>query len=267
MHRLRPVVEKSTWPKASSSSISSMSVRHVQEQAFAALSSRASTSSLPYSSSYASSRSMNTLNRAYGLTPTSSSSLPTAFALQPIACPACLHSQRHPHPKTVKLFTGRSTYIQKASFAHLANRSPQNQQTTSLPAQRHAAALADAAPSKSSPATLPNQASSSPATKVASTATASDVTPGSGVRQSGEQRMQDMQIIRRLIPNIWPKGDISTKSRVVIALTLLVAGKLLNVQVPFFFKSIVDSLNIPVAELSTNQTVWTVAGTVIVGCA
>ena len=42
--------------------------------------------------------------------------------------------------------------------------------------------------------------------------------------------------------------------------------QLLNVQVPFYFKSIVDSLNIPLAELSTEQTVWTVAGTAIVGC-
>lgn len=40
-----------------------------------------------------------------------------------------------------------------------------------------------------------------------------------------EQRMQDVQIIKRLLPNIWPKGDRSTKARVLIALGLLVGGK------------------------------------------
>jgi ABC transporter ATM len=39
------------------------------------------------------------------------------------------------------------------------------------------------------------------------------------------------------------------------------------VQVPFFFKSIIDSLNIPVAELSAEQTAWTLVGSLIVGCA
>ena len=38
-------------------------------------------------------------------------------------------------------------------------------------------------------------------------------------------------------------------------------------QVPFFFKNIVDQLNIPLAELSSEQTVYTLAGTAIVGCA
>ena len=42
--------------------------------------------------------------------------------------------------------------------------------------------------------------------------------------------------------------------------------QLLNVQVPFFFKNIVDQLNIPLAELSSELTVYTLAGTAIVGC-
>lgn len=42
--------------------------------------------------------------------------------------------------------------------------------------------------------------------------------------------------------------------------------KLLNVQVPFYFKSIVDSLNIPLSELTAEQTVWALGGTAIVGC-
>jgi len=47
------------------------------------------------------------------------------------------------------------------------------------------------------------------------------------------------------------------------ALGLLVAGKLLNVQVPFFFKQIVDSLNVPITE---STTVWVLAGASIAGC-
>ena len=62
---------------------------------------------------------------------------------------------------------------------------------------------------------------------------------------------------------LWPKNNAGVKTRVVISLSLLVAGKLLNVQVPFFFKNIVDSMNIDFA--ATSSTAWTVAGTVIVG--
>lgn len=43
---------------------------------------------------------------------------------------------------------------------------------------------------------------------------------------------------------IWPKNKPSFKFRVVIALSLLVGSKLLNIQVPFFFKSIIDEMNI-----------------------
>jgi hypothetical protein len=37
----------------------------------------------------------------------------------------------------------------------------------------------------------------------------------------------------------------------------------LNVQVPFFFKQIVDSLNVPITE---STTVWVLAGASIAGC-
>lgn len=40
---------------------------------------------------------------------------------------------------------------------------------------------------------------------------------------------------------------------------------MLNVQVPFFFKSIIDALNVPV-DPTTPNGVFVVAGTVIVGC-
>lgn len=62
---------------------------------------------------------------------------------------------------------------------------------------------------------------------------------------------------------LWPKDNPGVKTRVVVSLSLLVAGKLLNVQVPFFFKNIVDSMNIDFA--ATPSTAWAVAGTVVMG--
>lgn len=79
-----------------------------------------------------------------------------------------------------------------------------------------------------------------------------------------EQSRRDWEIIRKLVPNIWPKDDWGTKTRVMVAVGLLVGGKILNVQVPFFFKGIIDTLNVTV-DPSTSQGVFALAGTVIVG--
>ncbi|UZJ54753.1 hypothetical protein CBS101457_004073 [Exobasidium rhododendri] len=83
-----------------------------------------------------------------------------------------------------------------------------------------------------------------------------------------EQRTADWSIIRKLIGHIWPKGDTGTKTRVILALALLIGGKLLNVQVPFFFKAIVDQLNETVnapLDMTNPNTVWVVAGASILG--
>ncbi|OCF35176.1 iron-sulfur clusters transporter ATM1, mitochondrial [Kwoniella heveanensis CBS 569] len=79
---------------------------------------------------------------------------------------------------------------------------------------------------------------------------------------SQAQDKTDWRIIVKLAENIWPKNNSKVKIRVLGALTLLVAGKILNVQVPFFFKAIVDSLNVPITETST---VWVLAGASIAG--
>ncbi|CAG8490886.1 17826_t:CDS:10 [Funneliformis caledonium] len=72
----------------------------------------------------------------------------------------------------------------------------------------------------------------------------------------------DWKIIKNLIGYIWPRDDPAVKVRVVAALSFLIAGKFLNVQVPFFFKNIVDSLNVDVTQFGT---VWTIVGAVIIG--
>lgn len=53
-----------------------------------------------------------------------------------------------------------------------------------------------------------------------------------------------LKMIKSLLTTIWPKDKPSFKVRVIVALSLLIGSKLLNVQVPFFFKSIIDEMNI-----------------------
>ncbi|KAK7210371.1 hypothetical protein V2G26_017549 [Clonostachys chloroleuca] len=80
-------------------------------------------------------------------------------------------------------------------------------------------------------------------------------------KSTAEQRKADWAIMKEMTRYLWPKDDLGTKFRVGLAVTLLVGGKLLNVQVPFYFKSIVDSMNIDVAAMG--GTVSAVAGSMI----
>jgi len=82
------------------------------------------------------------------------------------------------------------------------------------------------------------------------------------VVSSKEQRTIDISIMKEMVQYLWPKGDLGTKLRVSSALGLLVGAKILNVEVPFYFKSIVDSMNIDF--LAVGGTAWTVAGSMIV---
>ena len=76
-----------------------------------------------------------------------------------------------------------------------------------------------------------------------------------------EQRKADWAIIKEMARYLWPKGDPGARARVGIALALLVGSKVLNVQVPFYFKNIVDSMNVDFAALG--GTAWTVGGAMI----
>ena len=106
---------------------------------------------------------------------------------------------------------------------------------------------------------------------------------------NAEQRRRDWAIVRRLLVHIWPKDDWATRGRVVLGVGLLISGKvrlssllssisarsslnicffffglqLLNVQVPLFFKEVIDTLNIP---LDAQSTVWVICGSVILAC-
>ena len=82
-----------------------------------------------------------------------------------------------------------------------------------------------------------------------------------GTVSNKAQRKADWAIMKEISKYLWPKGDIGAKTRVSTALALLVGAKLLNVQVPFYFKGIVDAMNIDFAAVG--GTAWTVGGTMI----
>jgi len=67
--------------------------------------------------------------------------------------------------------------------------------------------------------------------------------------------------MREMTRYLWPRDSYSTKLRVGLAVALLVGGKLLNVQVPFYFKSIVDSMNFDAS--GAGGTAAVVAGSMI----
>ncbi|KAH9864558.1 Iron-sulfur clusters transporter atm1, mitochondrial [Plenodomus biglobosus] len=77
-----------------------------------------------------------------------------------------------------------------------------------------------------------------------------------------QQRKADWAIMKEMSQYLWPKNNLGTRFRVGLSVGLLVGAKLLNVQVPFYFKNIVDSMNIDV--VAVGGTAWTVAGSMIV---
>jgi hypothetical protein len=79
-----------------------------------------------------------------------------------------------------------------------------------------------------------------------------------------EQRKADWAIMKEMTQYLWPKDNLGTRFRVGLSVGLLVGAKLLNVQVPFYFKNIVDSMNIDF--LAVGGTAWTVAGSMIMAC-
>lgn len=76
-----------------------------------------------------------------------------------------------------------------------------------------------------------------------------------------EQRKADWAIMKEMVKYLWPKDNLGTKVRVGVAVALLIGAKVLNVQVPFYFKSIVDSMNIDF--VAVGGTAATVAGSMI----
>ena len=53
-----------------------------------------------------------------------------------------------------------------------------------------------------------------------------------------------LSLARYIGPFLWPENAIELRIRVILALTLLIASKLVNIWVPFFLKDIVDALSV-----------------------
>lgn len=75
----------------------------------------------------------------------------------------------------------------------------------------------------------------------------------------------DWRIIKHLHKYIWPKDNWGIRFRVVTSVVLLFSGKMLNVYVPYSFKTAIDNLNIDIATLDTTGSVFTVAGSALLG--
>lgn len=60
-------------------------------------------------------------------------------------------------------------------------------------------------------------------------------------------RLSDAQVLKRLLPYLWPAGETGMKIRVVFALLFLAAAKGANVTVPIWYKGAVDTLSPEVA--------------------
>ena len=90
---------------------------------------------------------------------------------------------------------------------------------------------------------------------------AGSIVAGNHVPSNKQQRKVDMAILKEMAKYLWPADELGTKIRVSSALALLVGAKVLNVEVPFYFKRIVDALNVDFAALG--GTAWTVAGSMV----
>ncbi|GAA5939371.1 ATP-binding cassette Fe/S cluster precursor transporter ATM1 [Sporobolomyces koalae] len=215
----------------------------------------------------------------------------------PIPTPACIrchHSGYRPVPgqrltrSTSVLLTKVRYHASYARYAQTPSQAPATPVPPSRPSREqhhrehhedddHHAAASKATQAHSGPEghqkerSQPSSSSSSSSIPNASStpvppnqpANVSDVGKAHTVSEK-EQTRRDWDIIKKLLPNVWPTNDWSTKTRVLLAISLLIGGKLLNVQVPFFFKGIIDTLNVEI-DPASSQGVLAIAGTVIVG--
>jgi ABC-type multidrug transport system fused ATPase/permease subunit len=73
-----------------------------------------------------------------------------------------------------------------------------------------------------------------------------------------------IRIFQTLARHVWPKNDDSVeakqrKKKVMFAISLMVAGKAVTIQVPYIFKTLVDSLPFAMDQASATQTTLDVA--------
>src|SRR3954470_12857507 len=73
----------------------------------------------------------------------------------------------------------------------------------------------------------------------------------SGLPEPDERLGEGLRALRGLAPYLWPRDSLELRVRGVLALVLLIAGKLVNITIPLFYKHAVDALSAPRPGLVT----------------
>ncbi|CAK3908523.1 Iron-sulfur clusters transporter atm1, mitochondrial [Lecanosticta acicola] len=168
--------------------------------------------------------------------------LRAAPALQRRPCPLAVQIQASWHAK--RIFATTPRHRKDDARARTVEKEAEAEATTKKPSEE-----------KLGPQGVVNEQSSS------KPAPAKDPLLAERTVSNKEQRKADWAIIKDMSAYLWPKNDFNTRFRVGLSVGLLVGAKVLNVQVPFYFKTIVDSMNVDWA--ATGGTAMTVAGAAI----
>src|SRR5947199_10154855 len=70
-----------------------------------------------------------------------------------------------------------------------------------------------------------------------------------GLPEPQEKLAEGLRALKGLGPYLWPRDSLELRIRVVLALALLIAGKLVNITIPRFYKHAVDALSLPHPDL------------------
>src|SRR5579863_5898382 len=71
-----------------------------------------------------------------------------------------------------------------------------------------------------------------------------------GLPEPEERLGEGLRALKGLGPYLWPKNALELRVRIVLALALLIGGKLVNITIPLFYKAAVDALAHPAAAKS-----------------
>jgi ATP-binding cassette subfamily B protein len=66
-----------------------------------------------------------------------------------------------------------------------------------------------------------------------------------GLPEPAERLGEGVRALKGLAPYLWPRDAFELRARIVAALLLLIAGKLISIAIPLFYKHAVDALSVP----------------------